>query len=37
MRLSKDLLAQYIFSTDYGYSSSSHTLMLRYTFRGGKD
>ncbi len=37
MRLSKDLLAQYIFSTDYGYSSSSHTLMLRYTFHFGKD
>jgi hypothetical protein len=33
VRLSKDLLAQYIFSTDYGYSSSSQTLMLRYTFR----
>jgi hypothetical protein len=37
MRLSNDLLAQYIFSTDYGYSSSSHTLMLRYTFHFGKD
>ena len=32
VRLSNNLLAQYIFSTDYGYSSSSHTLMLRYTF-----
>lgn len=37
VRLSRDLLAQYTFSTDYGYSSSSHTLMLRYTFRSSKD
>jgi len=33
VRLSQDLLAQYIFSTNYGFSSPSHTLMLRYTFR----
>src|ERR1019366_1558357 len=33
MRLSKNFLVQYIFSTDYGFSSSSHTLMLRYTLR----
>ena len=32
MALTRNLLAQYIFSTDYGFSSSSHTLMLRYTF-----
>ena len=37
VRLTKDALAQYIFSTDYGYSSSSHTLMLRYTFRSSKN
>jgi hypothetical protein len=37
MRLSKDLLAQYIFSTDYGFSASSHTLMLRYTFHFSRD
>ncbi len=36
MRISGDLLAQYIFSTDYGYSSGSHTLMLRYTFRSSR-
>jgi hypothetical protein len=33
VRVSKDLLVQYLFSTDYGFSSSSQTLMLRYTFR----
>jgi hypothetical protein len=30
--VTRNLLVQYIFSTDYGFSSSSHTLMLRYTF-----
>ena len=27
-----DSLGQYVYSTDYGFSTSSHTLMLRYTF-----
>ena len=31
-RFSRRLLLQYLFSTDYGFSGSSHTLMLRYTF-----
>ena len=31
-RFSPNLFAQYVFSTDYGYSQPSHTLMLRYTF-----
>jgi hypothetical protein len=34
-RFSRDLFAQYVFSTDYGATSSSHTLMLRYTFHFG--
>ena len=37
MRISRDLLVQYLFSTDYGFSSSSHTLMLRYTFHSSKE
>ncbi len=32
-RFSRDLFAQYLYSTDYGYSAASHTLMLRYTLR----
>jgi hypothetical protein len=36
-RFSKNLLAQYTFSTNYGYSSSSHTLMLRYTVHFAKE
>jgi hypothetical protein len=32
-RFSRDLFAQYLFSTDYGFSTPSHTIMLRYTFR----
>jgi FecR protein len=36
-RLSKNLLAQYTFSTNYGYSSSSHTLMLRFTFHFSRE
>ncbi len=31
-RFSRNFLVQYLFSTDYGFSGSSHTLMLRYTF-----
>ena len=31
-RFSRNLFAQYLYSTDYGVSSASHTLMLRYTF-----
>jgi hypothetical protein len=32
-RFSRDVFAQYLFSTDYGLSTPSHTVMLRYTFR----
>ena len=32
-RFSRNLFAQYLFSTDYGFSTPSHTIMLRYTFR----
>ena len=32
-RFTPDLFAQYVYSTDYGFSAPSHTLMLRYTFR----
>jgi hypothetical protein len=32
-RFSRDLFVQYLFSTDYGFSTPSHTIMLRYTFR----
>jgi hypothetical protein len=35
-RFGRDLFAQYIYSTDYGVSAATHTLMLRYTFRKGK-
>jgi FecR-like protein len=31
-RFTRDLFAQYIYSTDYGATSGTHTLMLRYTF-----
>ena len=31
-RFSRNLFAQYVYSTDYGASSATHTLMLRYTF-----
>ena len=31
-RFNYDLFAQYVFSTDYGATSPSHSLMLRYTF-----
>jgi len=33
---SPQFFAQYLFTTDYGVTSSSHALMLRYTFRLGK-
>jgi len=32
-RFSRDLFVQYLFSTNYGFSTPSHTVMLRYTFR----
>jgi hypothetical protein len=32
-RFTRDLFAQYVYSTDYGATSATHTLMLRYTFR----
>jgi hypothetical protein len=31
-RFTRNLFAQYVYSTDYGVSSATHTLMLRYTF-----
>ncbi len=31
-RFTGNLFAQYVYSTDYGASSATHTLMLRYTF-----
>ena len=33
-RFSRDLFAQYVYSTDYGATAATHTLMLRYTFHG---
>ena len=30
-RFSPDLFVQYLYSTDYGYTSGTHTVMLRYT------
>ena len=32
-RFTPQFLAQYVLSTDYGFSTPSHTLLLRYTFR----
>jgi len=32
-RFSRNLLVQYLYSTDYGVTSATHTLMLRWTFR----
>lgn len=34
-RLSSSFLAEYVFSTDYGRTSPSHILLLRYTFGTG--
>ncbi len=31
-RFSRNFLAQYVLSTDYGFTSPRHTLLLRYTF-----
>jgi hypothetical protein len=31
-RFTRNLFAQYVYSTDYGASPATHTLMLRYTF-----
>jgi hypothetical protein len=36
-RFSPQFFAQYVYSTDYGYTAASHTLMLRYTFRLHKE
>ena len=33
-RFNPRFLAQYVLSTDYGFSAPSHTLLLRYTFHG---
>jgi len=35
-RFTPQFLAQYVLSTDYGFSTPSHTLLLRYTFRTGE-
>jgi hypothetical protein len=35
-RFTPQFLAQYVISTDYGFSTPSHTLLLRYTFRIGE-
>jgi hypothetical protein len=32
-RFSRDLFMQYVYSTDYGATAATHTLMLRYTFK----
>lgn len=32
-RFLPNLSMQYVYSTDYGFSSGSHALMLRYTLR----
>ena len=32
-RFTPDLVVQYLYSTDYGVTAASHTLLLRYTFR----
>jgi hypothetical protein len=32
-RVSPDLFVQYVYSTDYGYTAGSHSIMLRYTIR----
>ena len=34
-RFTRNLFAQYVYSTDYGASPGAHTLMLRYTFHKG--
>jgi hypothetical protein len=31
-RFTRNIFAQYVYSTDYGASAGAHTLMLRYTF-----
>jgi hypothetical protein len=36
-RFSRNLFAQYVYSTDYGATSVTHTLMLRYTFHFGRE
>jgi hypothetical protein len=36
-RFSRNLFAQYVYSTDYGATSATHTLMLRYTFHFGRE
>ncbi|MDT5059778.1 MAG: hypothetical protein QOH63_237 [Acidobacteriota bacterium] len=35
-RFSRNFLAEYIFSTDFGQTSPRHTLFLRYTFSRGE-
>jgi hypothetical protein len=35
-RFTPQFLAQYVLSTDYGFSTPSHTLLLRFTFRAAE-
>jgi hypothetical protein len=35
-RFTPNLWVQYIYSTDYGVSPATHSLMLRYTFGKGR-
>jgi len=36
-RFTRNFLAEYIFSTDFGQTSPRHTLLLRYTFSRGEE
>jgi hypothetical protein len=36
-RFSPDLFVQYLYSTDYGYTAGTHTIMLRYTIHFHKE
>ena len=36
-RFSPRMFLQYVYSTDYGVTAAAHMLMLRYTFRAGKE
>jgi FecR protein len=36
-RFSPDLFVQYLYSTDYGYTAGTHTIMLRYTIHFRKE
>ena len=36
-RFSPDVFVQYLYSTDYGYTAATHTIMLRYTIHFHKE